>query len=112
MAAFFRTKERKFMITKIRDTITGTEFWDYENKKTLFVPAGEEPDFKVSVDESEDATDEAKQSTDDSNKNIKDLDSFGFDSMTLPQLKAYAEENGIVIPEGTTKRSDIIKLLS
>lgn len=96
------------MIRKIRDTITGTEYWDTENKKTLFVPSGEEPDFEVSVDELKNESDEVKES----NTNIEDLDSFGFETMTVPQLKSYAEENGIEIPKDTTKKSDIIKLLS
>ena len=33
------------MITEIRKTISGTEYWDNEKKKSLFVPTGEEPGF-------------------------------------------------------------------
>ena len=35
------------MIVPIRKTIVGTEYWDTENKQSLFVPKGTEPDFEV-----------------------------------------------------------------
>ncbi|NBK98635.1 MAG: hypothetical protein EOM50_11540 [Erysipelotrichia bacterium] len=35
------------MKTKIRETISGTEYWDSSSKKTLFVAKGEEPNFKI-----------------------------------------------------------------
>ncbi|HBL2405492.1 TPA: hypothetical protein LP602_000529 [Enterococcus faecium] len=34
-------------IIKIRTSITGTEYWDSEKKKTVVVPKGQEPDFEV-----------------------------------------------------------------
>ncbi|EEM93076.1 hypothetical protein [Bacillus thuringiensis] len=37
------------MITEIRKTISGTEYWDNEKKKGLFVPNGEELGFEVTV---------------------------------------------------------------
>ncbi|MBG9578778.1 phage protein, partial [Bacillus thuringiensis] len=37
------------MITEIRKTISGTEYWDNEQKKSLFVPTGEVPGFEVTV---------------------------------------------------------------
>ncbi len=100
------------MIKEIRKTVTGTEYWDSEQKKILFVPNEEEPDFEVSSDESKDSDNQERTDADDSKEGIKDLDSFGFNEMNIPQLKAYAEDNGIEIPSGTTKRADIIKLLS
>lgn len=33
-----------------RKTIGGTEYWDNEGKKTLFVPTGEEPPFEVTTE--------------------------------------------------------------
>lgn len=35
------------MIVPIRKTIAGTEYWDTEKKRSLFVPKGSEPDFEV-----------------------------------------------------------------
>lgn len=35
------------MKVPIRKTIAGTEYWDTENKRSLFVPKGSEPDFEV-----------------------------------------------------------------
>ncbi|MEQ7092090.1 hypothetical protein ABQE17_04690 [Enterococcus gallinarum] len=35
------------MKVPIRKTIAGTEYWDTENKRSLFVPKGSEPDFDV-----------------------------------------------------------------
>lgn len=31
----------------IRKTITGSEYWDNEEKRSIFVPLGQEPDFEV-----------------------------------------------------------------
>lgn len=35
------------MRVKIRKTISGVEYWDTEEKLTIFVPNGKEPDFEV-----------------------------------------------------------------
>lgn len=35
------------MKVPIRKTIAGTEYWDTEKKRSLFVPKGSEPDFDV-----------------------------------------------------------------
>lgn len=35
------------MIVQIRQNIAGTEYWDTEKKKSIFVPKGQQPDFKV-----------------------------------------------------------------
>ncbi len=35
------------VMRKIRSSITGTEYWDSEKKKTVVVPKGQEPDFEV-----------------------------------------------------------------
>ncbi|MBH0340136.1 phage protein, partial [Bacillus thuringiensis] len=37
------------MITEIRKTLSGTEYWDNEKRKSLFIPTGEEPGFEVTV---------------------------------------------------------------
>ncbi|WP_314578612.1 MULTISPECIES: Rho termination factor N-terminal domain-containing protein [Enterococcus] len=35
------------MIVEIRKSISGTEYWDTETKKTIFVPKGKRPDFEI-----------------------------------------------------------------
>ncbi len=35
------------MKVPIRKTIAGTEYWDTEKKRSLFVPKGSDPDFEV-----------------------------------------------------------------
>jgi hypothetical protein len=38
------------MKVQTRVTAQGTEYWDAKEKKVLFVPAGEKPDFEVTED--------------------------------------------------------------
>lgn len=35
------------MKVEIRKSIAGTEYWDTEKKKTIFVPKGQQPDFEI-----------------------------------------------------------------
>lgn len=87
------------MISKIRKTITGTEYWDFENKKTVFVPDGEEIKFEVG---------EVKAQEVGQGK----VEGVELDSLTIAQLKEYAASKGIKIPKEITKRDDIIEFLS
>jgi len=75
------------MISKVRGTATGTEYWDDVAKQTLFIRKGDKLDTSGS----------GKQS---------DLS-----KMKLAELAAYAKANGIDIPKGATKRQDIIDFL-
>lgn len=87
------------MISKIRKTITGTEYWDSENKKTVFVPDGEEIKFEVG---------EVKAKEVGQGK----VEGVELDSLTIAQLKEYAASKGIEIPKEITKRDDILEFLS
>lgn len=87
------------MISKIRKTITGTEYWDSENKKTLFVPYGEEVKFEVG----EVTAKEVEQG---------EVEGISLDNLTIPQLKEYAAGKGIEIPKEITKRDNILEFLS
>ena len=82
------------MISKVRKTITGTEFWDSDKKRTLFVADGEEPDFEVG---------EVKEKQEDSEE--KDIN---LNSMSVPQLKEYAASIEVEIPKELTKKEEII----
>lgn len=95
------------MITEIRKTISGTEYWDNEKKKTLFVPAGEEPGFEVTVN-----PESMIMGVDLSSKPDTTVVTVPFNDMTVKQLREYANELGIDIPADVKKKEDIIDLLN
>ena len=85
------------MISKVRKTITGTEFWDSEKKRTLFVADCEDPDFEVGeVQEKQEEQEE------------KDIN---LNSMSVPQLKEYAASIEVEIPKELTKKKEILEFL-
>ncbi|PFL21673.1 hypothetical protein COJ07_10320 [Bacillus cereus] len=92
------------MITEIRKTITGTEYWDSKEKRSLFVPTGEEPGFEVTENpESIVLADEPEP---------EHTGEVFLDDMTVKQLREYATELNIEIPSDMKKKEDIIDLLS
>jgi hypothetical protein len=97
------------MITKIRKTISGTEYWDNEKKKSLFVPTGEEPGFEVTVN-----PESMLIGVDLANG--KDMTVVSevpvLSNKTVKELRDYADELGIEIPADVKKKEDIIELLS
>jgi len=97
------------MITEIRKTISGTEYWDNEKKKSLFVPTGEEPRFEVTVN-----PESMIMGVDLANG--KDMTVVSevpvLSNMTVKELREYADELGIEIPADVKKKEDIIELLS
>ncbi|MEB9877467.1 Rho termination factor N-terminal domain-containing protein [Bacillus cereus] len=97
------------MITQIRKTISGTEYWDSKEKRSLFIPAGEEPGFEVTVN-----PESMLMGVD--LVNGKDMPVFSevpvFSNMTVKELREYADELGIEIPADVKKKEDIIELLS
>ncbi|OOZ97583.1 hypothetical protein CQZ91_13305 [Bacillus cereus] len=97
------------MITEIRKTISGTEYWDNEKKKSLFVPTGDVPGFEVTVNPESmimgvDLA-EGKDMTVVSEVPV-------LSNMTVKELREYADELGIEIPADVKKKEDIIELLS
>ncbi len=94
----------------IRTTANGTEYWCTDDKKTLFVPAGEQPSFEV--------TDEpttmivgvdfakGKDVTVIDGKAIEPV--FTLEGMTATQLREFADENNIDVP-GNLKKPDTIR---
>lgn len=96
------------MRIKTRETATGTEYWDNIEKRTVFVPIGEEPGFEFKK------RDEVKSMLAKNNEPDPEPidDVMVLDDMTVKQLKQYAADNEIVIPDGVTKKPDIIKVLT
>ena len=78
------------MKVPIRTTANGTEYWDSEAKKVLFVPAGMRPSFEVNEKPESMLYVEAKPLT--------DTPVFNLDGMTTTQLREFAEENNIEVP--------------
>ncbi|MGK4081647.1 hypothetical protein EA74_00530 [Enterococcus hirae] len=125
---------------KIRTSITGTEYWDSEKKKTVVVPKGQEPNFDTS--EQSDKTVVAKAIVGDGvlfkgdeeiHLSGEELDSDGnttadfgegevtndqtveetneLENMTAKELRAYAKKYGIDIPGAIRAKGDILNLI-
>ncbi|HDR5266635.1 MULTISPECIES: hypothetical protein [Bacillus] len=93
------------MITEIRKTISGTEYWDSKGKKSLFVPNGEEPGFEVTVNPESMI---AKYADD----KVIDVKVTELDDMTVKELRDHAASINVEIPADVKKKEDIIDLLS
>ncbi|EOP36324.1 phage protein [Bacillus toyonensis] len=93
------------MITEIRKTISGTEYWDSKEKRSLFVPAGEEPGFEVTVNPGSMILGMDLSSEPD--KTVVNLN-----GMTVKQLHDYAASINVEIPADVKRKEDIIELLS
>ncbi|EJR86594.1 hypothetical protein IK7_01104 [Bacillus cereus VD156] len=93
------------MITEIRKTISGTEYWDNKEKRSLFVPTGEEPGFEVTVNPESMILGMDLSSEPD--KKVVNLN-----GMTVKQLHDYAASINVEIPADVKKKEDIIDLLS
>lgn len=128
------------VLKKIRSSITGTEYWDSEKKKTVVVPKGQEPNFDTS--EQSDKTVVAKAIVGDGvlfkgdeeiHLSGEELDSDGnttadfgegevtndqtveetneLENMTAKELRAYAKKHGIDIPGAIRAKGDILNLI-
>ncbi|HDR3902757.1 TPA: hypothetical protein QCO88_005431 [Bacillus cereus] len=104
------------MICEIRKTISGTEYWDNEKKKSLFVPIGEEPGFEVTVNPESIIADKGFATggylTKDKLVIGESGTEFILSNKTIKELREYADELGIEIPVDVKKKEDIIELLS
>ena len=120
---------------KIRTSITGTEYWDSEKKKTVVVPKGQEPDFEVTeekgilsdgktfvavngeliTDSSEildsDGNTAADFDGDEATNDQSTEDTDELDNMTAKELRAYAKKHGVDIPGAIRAKGDIINLI-
>lgn len=98
------------MIVQTRKTVTGTEYWDAENKKVIVVPNGQKPPFEVveNPDSMILGVDLAvgKDKTVINNNIVDTVDNL--DGMDADQLLAYAKENNIDVP-GNMKKEDTIR---
>ncbi|TDT83144.1 Rho termination factor-like protein [Bacillus sp. AG1163] len=106
------------MITEIRKTISGTEYWDNEKKKTLFVPTGEEPGFEITVNPESMIADKelATGGYFTENNEGQVIGESGTElilsNKTIKELREYAASINVEIPSDMKKKEDIIELLS
>ena len=120
---------------KIRTSITGTEYWDSEKKKTIVVPKGQEPDFEateekgilsdgktfVAVNGELIANRDEILDSDGNTANDFDRDEVTnaqsveetdeLDNMTAKELRAYAKKHSIDIPGAIRAKGDILNLI-
>lgn len=95
------------MITEIRKTISGTEYWDNKEKRSLFVPTGEEPGFEVTVNPESMIIKHADNKIVD----VEVIDAkseINFDDLNAKQLLSFAKDNGIDVP-GKLKKEETIR---
>ncbi|HFX3823012.1 TPA: Rho termination factor N-terminal domain-containing protein [Enterococcus faecium] len=123
------------VMRKIRSSITGTEYWDSEKKKTVVVPKGQEPDFEATeekgilsdgktfvavngelITNSSEILDSTGNTAPDfdedeatNDKSAEEMDEL--DNMTAKELRAYAKKHGIDIPGAIRAKGDIINLI-
>lgn len=93
------------MIIEVRKTLTGTEYWDTEEKRTLFVPKGEKPKFEVTT-ELDTVVKDAIKTSEVVVNSLKEIE-----KMTVAELRDFAAENNIDIPADIKKKDEIIKFL-
>ncbi|PEP75367.1 hypothetical protein CN573_10575 [Bacillus wiedmannii] len=97
------------MITEIRKTISGTEYWDNEKKKSLVVPTGEVPGFEV-TENPESMILGMDLSSEPDKTVVSEVPVLS--NKTVKELREYAAELNIEIPADMKKKEDIIELLS
>lgn len=104
------------MITEIRKTISGTEYWDNKEKRSLFLPTGEEPGFEVTVNPASMIADKGFAKGGYLTKDKLAIGELGTELIlshkTVKELREYADELGIEIPTDVKKKEGIIGLLS
>ncbi|WP_182101834.1 hypothetical protein [Niallia taxi] len=109
------------MIVQTRKTVTGTEYWDANDKKVIVVPHGRKPDFEVAENlnsmihgvnlvKGKDNTLINGEPVNTTPYGVNDREtSYQLNEMTIKELKSLAEQHEIEIPKEVTKRDDIAK---
>ncbi|HAP5987418.1 Rho termination factor N-terminal domain-containing protein [Enterococcus faecalis] len=118
----------------IRSSASGTEYWDTEEKRNVFVPKGQEPNFEfsdesvsmidnkiISVDKSEgnDSTVVVvAEKQDDGALQVNSIDvvpsddeSVVLEEMSVKELREYAKRNDIEIPSAVRVKAEILNII-
>ena len=84
----------------IRKTSQGTEYWCNEDKRTVFLPTGVKPDFKV--------TENPKSMLQKDDSKTDDQTAVNLDEMNVEQMLVYAKEKKVDVP-GNMKKEETIR---
>lgn len=125
----------------IRSSASGTEYWDTEEKRNVFVPKGQEPDFEVTENPESMLIKEADlyvgglpitvgnvtvdtdgikgerllttASTDEEQEEIvpSDDESVVLEEMSVKELREYAKRNDIEIPSAVRVKGEILNII-
>ena len=125
----------------IRSSASGTEYWDTEEKRNVFVPKGQEPDFEVTENPESMLIKEADlyvgglpitvgnvtvdtdgikgerllttASTDEEQDEIvpSDDESVVLEEMNVKELREYAKRKDIEIPSAVRVKGEILNII-
>ncbi|HDT7989520.1 hypothetical protein [Enterococcus faecalis] len=125
----------------IRSSASGTEYWDTEEKRNVFVPKGQEPDFEVTENPESMLIKEADlyvgglpitvgnvtvdtdgikgerllttASADEEQDEIvpSDDESVVLEEMSVKKLREYAKRNDIEIPSAVRVKAEILNII-
>ncbi|EIQ7101486.1 Rho termination factor N-terminal domain-containing protein [Enterococcus faecalis] len=125
----------------IRSSASGTEYWDTEEKRNVFVPKGQEPDFEVTENPESMLSKEADlhvgglpitvgnvtvdtdgikgerllttASADEEQDEIvpSDDESVVLEEMSVKELREYAKRNDIEIPSAVRVKAEILNII-
>lgn len=118
-----------------RSSIAGNEYWDTEEKKSIFVPKGMNPDFEVTENPKSMIIPEEKKVSPvfdefkvggqieingepvfpgDKNEDVsskENNDSPILEEMNIKELRAYAKKKDIDIPSAIKTKGDILQII-
>ncbi|HFP6544538.1 TPA: hypothetical protein ACHJYF_002574 [Enterococcus faecalis] len=125
----------------IRSSASGTEYWDTEEKRNVFVPKGQEPDFEVTENPESMLSKEADlyvsglpitvgnvtvdtdgikgerllttASADDEEPDeiVPSDESVVLEEMNVKELREYAKRKGIEIPSAVRAKGEILNII-
>lgn len=125
----------------IRSSASGSEYWDTEEKRNVFVPKGQEPDFEVTENPESMLSKEADlyvgglpitvgnvtidtdgikgerllttASADDEEPDeiVPSDESVVLEEMSVKELREYAKRKGIEIPSAVRAKGDILNII-
>ncbi|EHK9494300.1 hypothetical protein KCT28_002071 [Enterococcus faecalis] len=124
-----------------RSSASGTEYWDTEEKRNVFVPKGQEPDFEVTENPESMLSKKADlyvsglpitvgnvtvdtdgikgerllttASADDEEQDelVPSDESVVLEEMNVKELREYAKRKGIEIPSAARAKGDILNII-
>ncbi|MBD9845965.1 hypothetical protein IHP33_09515 [Enterococcus faecalis] len=125
----------------IRSSASGSEYWDIEEKRNVFVPKGQEPDFEVTENPESMLSKEADlyvsglpitvgnvtvdtdgikgerllttASDDDEEQDeiVPSDESVVLEEMNVKELREYAKRKGIEIPSAARAKGEILNII-